>query len=148
VTKTTVRTELVIACPPEAIARVLLDPDLATQWTSDLERFEVVRREPGEVGSIARLHYNEDGRRYVMEDRLLRVEPNRRYLSQVTGEALTAEVETVLEPVQGGTRLHLRWTGSGRSLLFRLMLPFLRGRIAAQMDKDLTKLKDLVESLG
>lgn len=145
--KTTVRASVLVARPPEAIARVLLDPNLATRWTSDLERFEVVRREPGEEGSLARLHYNENGRRYVMEDRLLRVEPNRRYLSQVTGEALTAEVETILEQVQGGTRLDLRWTGSGRSLLLRLALPFLRGRIAAQMDKDLNKLKGLVESL-
>jgi uncharacterized protein YndB with AHSA1/START domain len=145
--QTTVQATIFIARPPEAVTAVMLDASRMVQWTSDLERFEVVEGKGGEAGAIARLHYVQGGNRYVMQDELLSVEPNRRYLSRVSGDALTATVETTLVPVDGGTQMTIRWSGSGKLLLVRLMLPFMRRRIARQALADLTKLKNLVESL-
>lgn len=142
---TTIRTDILIDRLPEAVARVLLDPSKATLWTTGLERFEVVSSAPGEVGSRARLHYREGGRAYVMEDVLLETEPNRRYVSMVSGDALTARVETILTPVEDGTRVSIRWTGRGRGFPLRFLLPFLRKAITRQAALDLRKLKDVVE---
>lgn len=144
--KTTVRTSITIDRPPEDVVKVLLDAEKAVLWTSDLQRFEVLSEDPGLVGSRARLHYVQGGRPYVMEDELLEVEPNHRYLSQVTGDAVEAKVETLLAPTNGGTRVTVRWTGSGKPLIMRLILPFMRRSIARQAQTDLMKLKDLVEA--
>jgi len=144
--KTTVRGTVSINRPPEEVAKVLLDAEKAVLWTSDLQRFEVLSRPPGLVGSRARLHYVQDGRPYVMEDILLEVEPNRRFLSRVTGDAIEAEVETILDPTNGGTQVTVRWTGRGKPFILRLILPFMRKAIKRQTLRDLMKLKALVES--
>lgn len=144
--KTTVTASITIECPPWEVAAVLLDPEKAVLWNSDLEQFEVLTEAPGLVGSRARLHYVQNGVSYVMEDELLAVEPNRRYLSRVTGDALEAEIETLLLPTNGGTEVTLRWSGTGRPLLLRLMLPFMRRTIARGIAADLAKLRDVVEA--
>jgi hypothetical protein len=81
-----------------------------------------------------------------MEDILLEVEPNRRFLSRVTGDAIEAEVETILDPTNGGTQVTVRWTGRGKPFILRLILPFMRKAIKGQTLRDLMKLKALVES--
>jgi uncharacterized membrane protein len=144
--KTTVKSSIIIDKPPEDVAAVLLDAEKAVLWTSDLEKFEVLARPPGLVGSRARLHYKQGNSRYIMEDELLQVEPNRRYLSRVTGDAIEAEVETILKPVDGSTEVNVRWIGFGKPIFLRLLLPFMRRSIARQTRKDLMKLKSLVES--
>ena len=143
--KTTFRTGIYIARPPKTVTQVFLDPANAVLWTTGLARFEVVSGRPGEVGSIARLHYLQANQPYVMQDVLLAAEPDRRYVSRVSGEALTAEIETSLSPSRGGTELSIRWTGTGKRLMLRLLLPFLRGNLVRQAQADLKKLKDLVE---
>jgi carbon monoxide dehydrogenase subunit G len=144
--KTTVRSTIYIDRPPDEVAKIILDPTKAVLWNSDLERFEVISESPGHVGSRARLHYMQDGKPYVMEDLLLAVDQTRRYLSRVSGDALDAEIETTLLPSDGGTRVTVRWTGTGRPLVFKLILPFMRRAIARQSEADLMKLKALVES--
>jgi hypothetical protein len=141
-----VEASVVIQRPPRDVAQVLLDAEKAILWTTDLKQFEVITRPPDLVGSKARLHYEQNGRRYIMEDELLEVEPDRRYLSRVTGEAITAEVETILSPIREGTQVSVRWSGHGRLLLLRLILPFMRRSIARQAHTDLMKLKALIES--
>ena len=144
--QTTIKTSIFIAAPPEAVTRVLLDPDQAVRWTTDLERFEVVSGTAGQPGAVARLHYVQNGRPYVMQDELVEADPGRRYKSRVSGEALVAEVETTLLPEAGGTRLQIRWTGSGRRFPLTLLLPLMRNSIRRQAEADLVKLRAVVEA--
>lgn len=143
---TTVQASITIGRLPEKVAQVLLDPERAPLWNTGLERFEVLTEAPGLVGSRARLHFVQAGKRYVMEDELLEVETNRRFLSRVGGEAVEAEVETILSPVGDGTLVTVRWSGHGRTLLTRLTLPLMRRSLARQIGTDLQKLKRLVEA--
>jgi hypothetical protein len=137
-----------IDCPPEIVVQALMKAENATYWTTDLEEFEVVKGKPGEVGAIGRLHYVQKGHEHIMEDVLEYSEPGKRYVSRVSGPAITARVETNIEPNNSGTKLAIVWTGTGKKLLLRLLLPLLQKKIARQSQKELATFKNLVETRG
>jgi Polyketide cyclase / dehydrase and lipid transport len=144
--RTTVEASVTIGRPPEAVTRVILDPTKAVLWTSDLEDFEVVAGEPGQVGAVGLLHYLRGGRRYVMEDTLMVADLNERYVSRDRGQGLSAQVETLLTPRgDGETLLTVRWSGRGTRPLMWVLLPFMRRAVARGARHDLNRLKDLVE---
>jgi len=139
---------IVIGRPVEIVARALMDPENHPYWQTGLRKFEVIKRAPGEVGSVARLHYSEKGRPYVLEDRMVFYEPGKRIVSQVTGEAIAAEVETALRPSGAGTEMTIHWSGRGKILPLKIMLPLLRGKMIRQSRAELEKFKELVETRG
>ena len=142
------RISIMINKSVDIVLKAYLEPGNIVHWTKDLERFEVVKGEAGLVGSIARLHYLQDGQRYVMEDRLIHVDPGKRYVSQVSSDFLDADIETTFESTDEGTRMTVFWKGRPKILSLRLLSPFLRGKMAREATKELEVFKSLVETRG
>ena len=135
-----------IAAPPASVEAVLLDASLAPAWTSGLERLELVEGTPGTAGCVGRAHYLEGGRRYVLDDVLVEAVPATYYRSHITGNGLSIDVETFLEPTpDGGTTMRLRWSGTGTTTATRMILPLIRSRIRRRAKADLDALRRLVE---
>ena len=134
--------------PVGVVCDALMNPDNFPFWTTDLERFEVINGEPGEVGAVGLLHYSQRGQSYVMRDTLIACEPGKRYISRVSGDAITALVETTLNPKNNGTEMTITWSGKGEILLLKLLLPLLRGRMIRQAEAELQTFKTLVETKG
>jgi hypothetical protein len=139
---------LLINKPVEVITKALTNPENHPYWTTDLDKFEVIKGGPHEVGSIAHLHYSQKGRSYVMEDKLIYCEPGKKYISIVTGDVITAEVETILQPFGHKTEMSLKWSGRGKILFLKIFLPLFRWRIKKLASKDLETFKKLVEEKG
>jgi hypothetical protein len=140
--------EVVINAPSEVVDKALWTPGNAECWTKGLERFEVVKGKPREVGTVGRLHYVQGGKEHIMEDVLEYSEPGKRYRSRVSGPAISATVETVLEPMDGKTRVRIVWDGKGKKLILKLLLPFLKKKMIREAEKEFRTFKDLVESYG
>ena len=134
--------------PADIVNEALSNPENFPYWQTDLEKFEVVKGGPNQVGSIGRLHYLQKGHPYIMEDKLIHCEPGKKYVSEVTGDALGATVETTLESIGDKTEMRLKWSGKGKSPLLKLWLPMLRGRMIKQAKKELETFKHLVETRG
>jgi hypothetical protein len=134
--------------PADIVDQALMQPANAPRWTSDLEKFEVVKGEPGLTGSIAHLHYRQGGRSYIMEEVLEYAEPGRRYVSRVSGNGVVARVETTIEPSASRSELTVLWSGTGKSIIAKLSFPLLRGMMIRRARADLNKFKNLVETHG
>lgn len=135
-----------IPASPSAVSDVLLDIDAAPLWTAGLERLEVVDGSMGEPGCVGHAHYVEGSKHYIVEDRLVEVTPGAHFKSVIRGGGLKATVETSLEETPAGTRMTIRWSGTGTNPLTKLVLPFMRSQIARRTREDLDALRRLVES--
>ncbi len=138
----------IINQPVNVVVEALMNPDNFPYWTTYLEKFEIIKGEPGEVGSIGRLSYLQNGRSYVMEDKLIYSDPGKKYVSEVTGDVLTATVETTLKSKDNKTEMKIRWSGKGNTFILKLLLPLLRFKMIKQSKKELVTFKKLVESKG
>lgn len=145
---TTFEVSTVINQPADIVVGALMNPDNFIYWTTDLEKFEVIKGKPGEVGSVGRLHYLQKGGSYVMEDKLICCEPGKKYISQVTGDALTATVETTLHARDDKTEMNIKWSGKGNIFILKLLLPLLRYKMIKQSKTELKTFKKLVETKG
>jgi hypothetical protein len=132
----------------DIITKALNNPQNFPYWQTDLEKFEVIKGEANQVGSVGHLHYRQKGKPYIMEDKLIYCEPGKKYISAVTGDALTAKVETTLRPLENKTEMTVAWSGKGKILFLKLLLPLLRGKLIKQSKKELETFKHLVETRG
>jgi len=144
----TIEASVRISKPPQIVAAALMNPGNAVFWTTDLERFEIISLQPGEVGSVAHLHYRQGEQTYIMEDVLEAMVPNQYSKSRVTGGGLTARVETWLDEIDAGTEMRIRWAGSGNNLRMKLALFLMRGAILRQTQSELDTFRGLVETHG
>lgn len=133
--------------PVEVVVEALMNADNFPYWQKDLERFEVIKKKPGMVGSVGHLHYCQNGKSYVMEDRMVYCEPGKKYVSEVSGDAIKARVETTLRKKGKKTVMTVSWTGQGKGLL-RILLPFFRTKMIKSSNEELKTFKRLVETRG
>jgi len=145
---TTFKVSNIINQPIDIVVQALMNPDNFPYWQKDLEKFEVINGAPGEVGSIGLLHYSQKGRSYIMEDKLIYCDPGKKYISQITGDVITAEVETTLHSSGNNTEMNISWTGKGKVFFLKLLLPLLRAKMIKQSKVELEAFKKLVETKG
>jgi len=145
---TTFKVSIIINQPIDIVVKALMNPDNFPHWQKDLEKFEAIERTPGEVDSIGHLHYSQKGRSYVMEDKLIYCEPGKKYVSQVSGDAINAQVETTLNSLGNDTEMNVTWSGKGKIFLLKMMLPLFRGKMVKQSKTELEVFKKLVETKG
>ncbi len=133
---------------PEIVWNAFTDPDNMIHWERYLEKVEVIKGKFGEVGAIAHLHYLEKGRSYVLEDKLLDYESGKRIFSQISGQGMNVEVETIFDLLSDGTKISMFWKGTSKSLIIRIVLKIMQKKISNQAETELNTFKSLVETYG
>lgn len=139
---------VIINQPIEIVWKAFIKPENMLHWTKYLEKVEVVKGELGEIGALSRLHYLEKGKSYILEDKLISYEEGRKIGSQVSGQRMLINLETFLEPLNGGTKISMNWDGTSDSFIMRLFFKLMRRKMIKQAGSELYHFKSLVEKYG
>ncbi|MBN1802625.1 MAG: SRPBCC family protein [Candidatus Lokiarchaeota archaeon] len=143
-----IKTSVLINTPLEIVWNAFVNQNNMTLWMKNLEKVEVIKGSLGEIGAIAHLHYREKGRPYILEDKMLSYEPEKKIVSQVSGQGMKILLETCFEKQEGTTQVFITWNGSGESILVKIVLRIMKNKIKHHATKELEEFKELVEEHG
>jgi len=142
------RVNVKIKQPIDMVVQAYIKPENIPFWMNNIEKFEVIKGEAGEADSVAHVHYNEHGKKYIMEDKLEYCEQGKKYVSTISSEALFVRTETTFFSLKASTKMNLVWSGKGKYFILKILLPFIRKRISKLAKNELVKFKYLVEHYG
>ena len=134
--------------PSDIVWKAFIDPENMLHYTKYLERVEVIQGKFGEIGAIAHLHYLEKGHSYVLEDKLVDYEEGKKIGSQVSGQGMIIDVENHFESVLEGSKITMRWNGTSKSFLTRIILKLMQKKIVKHAREELLAFKRLTEEYG
>ncbi|MBY9007413.1 MAG: SRPBCC family protein [Candidatus Lokiarchaeota archaeon] len=132
----------------ETVWKAYIDPQNMLCWTNNLEKVEVIKGKFGEVGAIAHLHYIEKGRLYILEDKLLDYEFEKKIKSQVKGQGMNIEVQSNFKSQYNDTEISITWDGTSEKFIVKIILNLLQRKIKKQAQAELSLFKKLVETYG
>jgi uncharacterized membrane protein len=140
-----VETHTVINRPVEEVFAVLSNVENNPKWLSVFQ--EVTKTSPGPIGVGTTWHVvlKALGQRIEGDVEVVEYEANRIYVQKSKAGPVPVEIRQTCAPVAGGTRVNFALKAEPGSF-FKLAEPLVKSFGQRSIEKDLAKLKDLMEA--
>jgi uncharacterized protein YndB with AHSA1/START domain len=140
----TARHSVDIAASPDAVFDFMLDARHAAEWRELITRMEWLDGGPG-AGAPLRLHFWSDGREQVQDGVLAEYDRPHRYVIENHNSGFLARFTNTVEAHETGARVTVTMNVTGDSLWGTLLVPLLRGKHRARLERTLQRLKIAAE---
>jgi uncharacterized protein YndB with AHSA1/START domain len=139
-------TSITISRERGLVYREYLDPANFPRWVRNWLRMETLVGEPDGAGGRNLVYFAGRRGEVVAEERIVSAEPGRRYVYVMLSPYTVSTVQVDFEEEGTGTRI--RWDNEvrGRNVFWSLLLPAIVPRIKANIERDLSTLKRVIES--
>jgi carbon monoxide dehydrogenase subunit G len=138
--------EVEIARPVSQVFPWLIEPEKLTQWIEGLVESTPLTADGVRIGARSREVIMEGGQRYEMESEITGFEPNRHLRVKVTSTGFDVDGRYDLLEQNGNTRLNYVGVAYYKMWFARLMEPVVTPAAQKHLEKNLAKLKRLVEA--
>jgi len=117
------------------------------RWMSALKESKQVSDGPLGLGTRFRDVFEDHGQRFEIDAEIVEWEPHDKLVIELKASAFESRVTQLLAPGEnGGTRLTTRMDTEYKSALARLMAGVVTGHAQKQLEDDLARLKEILES--
>jgi uncharacterized membrane protein len=143
-----VATEIEIACPRSRVAEYASEPDNATAWYENIKSVEWRTPRPAGVGSRFAFVAHFLGRRLAYVYEVTEIVPGERFVMATADGPFAMETTYAWEDApHGATVMTLRNRGAPAGFS-RLATPFMAAAMRRANQKDLARLKNILEKNG
>ncbi len=143
----TYTSETMVDKPVEEAMAVMTDESKLSQWLNGLTDIEHISGEKNTVGAVTKYTYIDEGQESIIIETIKSIQPNDHVaLSFVMEDVMDMEYKIDFKEKDGKTHIHSSTTTKGTSLLMRSLIPFMKSSMKAQEDKNMYKLKNLIDS--
>jgi hypothetical protein len=135
--------------PPSEVYDFLMDEENLTLWIKNFVRLEHLEGEPGEVGSISKHIYDEDGRTVEFVEEIIANEKN----ELLTGILRNRFVEiTINNKIKSIKKNYCQLTVTSelvpKSFFYKIMFLFSKKKMIKRQTEDIGRLKKAIEKLS
>jgi uncharacterized protein YndB with AHSA1/START domain len=131
--------------PAEDVFSALVNFDRVPDWNSSVREIRWSKDAPLAVGTTMVYVGKFLGRTFESDAQVTELAPNTRYCSKSTSGPFYLEVENILEPIDGGTRVTSNFRGESRGF-FKLAEPVMVRLSKNLFETSTDNLKALLES--
>ena len=143
-----VTSEIVIQAPREVVAAYAGNPDNAPEWYVNIKSVEWKTEPPLRIGSRIAFVAHFLGRRLVYTYEIVDLIPEKRLVMRTSEGPFPMETTYTWDSTSpNATRMKLRNRGEPGGF-FKLLGPFMARRMRRENEKDLMKLKGILERQG
>ena len=136
-----------IARPAPHVFAYLAASERRQRWMAALKESEQVSEGPLGLGTRFRDVFEDHGQRFEIDAEIVTWEPHERLAIDLKASAFESTVTQTLAPGEnGGTRLTTRMDTEYKSALARLMAGVVTGHAQKQLEEDVARLKDILET--
>lgn len=140
------RSSIRIDRPVEEVWKFLNNTDHMAEWQQGYTATERLEGEPLSVGARARHTYTERGKPFVMTETVIDSRPPYAIDVRLEHPAMDYFIATRLrEDADGDTRVQMDSEVKMKAFSFKVLKPLLKGPFQKRQDKDLQRLKEVME---
>jgi len=137
--------EIVVDKPLEEAWAVAQDEEKMLEWLEGFERVEHVSGTPGNVGSVTKVHFNNDGQEMTIKETITAIEPNKSVSMFFESDFMNMDYTLSISPIGSKSKLSSSTTAKGNGMLSKSIMAMIAGSIKAQEDTNLISLKKTIE---
>ena len=142
---THISTTVLINRPLGDVYSCFMDKDKLDRWLTGFKSVETILGEPLTVGSKHRMVFSERGKEVEMVETVTSIKENEEFAFLLDHDCMSSENRVTFREVGGGTEITSTSSFQGKGLLWRLMMPLLKGSVRRRQQGDFEKLKRLIE---
>jgi len=143
-----IETTIEITKPPSDVYQFLCQDENLTLWVSNLVRSERIKGDDGEVGTITKLVYNENGKKVTLEEEVTEIIENESIRANLHHDQTVIAVQYEIMPtLKGTTLLKSKYEYQPKNLFFKMYLSWNKNSLTQRYQEDLEQLKHALESL-
>ena len=139
------QTKVLVNAPTDKAFALFMDTNQMSKWITGFQRFELLSGVATQPGCVHKMLIIQQGKTYVMTEKLTAFKPNALYAFVLDNEVLTDEVDIHFTAKGNATEITANNKVVGKNLFWHSLFPLTTGIFIKQSQHDYEQLKVLIE---
>ncbi len=137
--------EVRVGRPVADVFSFVKEPRHWPEWLGGVVKVQPLPERGVQAGDQFTVEVEDRGNRMTLRETIVEVQPNRRFVYRLEAPRIQGEVEMSFYPEGDATRILMKGSFRGKGLVWRSVVPFMKNPLEKQANKDLQKLKEILE---
>lgn len=138
--------EITVNKPIEEAWAVMSDEATLPDWIEGFKKTEHVSGTPNTVGAVSKVYIDEGGKEMTMEETITALKPNEHMAMTFTMDFMNMDYDLYMKEIDGKTYIKTKSKTTGNGMVAKSIISFMPKAMKTQEDKNLNKLKVLIEN--